>query len=246
MARARPKGTLSSTQLTIEKLISKGRVLTMANQVLAVNISEEVSSTNQIWNEWTNGGDGDDWPVVWPLLDLPLCSEPHGGQALGGATWEAGTDHIPLLGPNRQGGVQRCGGWLQGQRGGAPWGPEAGAVLPERAALPGKGKRRWPAGWAVGVRAAAGPGGCQAGPLVHWALPQGRILLGPEGLPLRRVDVLASNGVIHMLEGVLLPPTILPILPKHCSEEQHQIVAVSTRHVLGARACLFSSSGQGG
>uniref|UniRef100_A0A673TVL4 Stabilin 1 n=1 Tax=Suricata suricatta TaxID=37032 RepID=A0A673TVL4_SURSU len=57
---------------------------------------------------------------------------------------------------------------------------------------------------------------------------EGRILLGPEGVPLRRVDVLAANGVIHMLEGVLLPPTILPILPKHCNEEQHKIVAVST------------------
>ncbi|XP_012575895.1 PREDICTED: stabilin-1 [Condylura cristata] len=56
---------------------------------------------------------------------------------------------------------------------------------------------------------------------------EGRILLGPEGVPLRKVDVLAANGVIHMLEGVLLPPTILPILPKHCSEEQHQIVAGS-------------------
>lgn len=56
---------------------------------------------------------------------------------------------------------------------------------------------------------------------------QGRILLGPEGIPLRRVDVLAANGVIHMLEGILLPPTILPILPKHCDEEQHKIVPVS-------------------
>ncbi|XP_048211831.1 stabilin-1 isoform X1 [Perognathus longimembris pacificus] len=53
---------------------------------------------------------------------------------------------------------------------------------------------------------------------------EGRILLGPNGIPLRRVDVLAANGVIHMLEGILLPPTILPILPKHCDEEQHQIV----------------------
>lgn len=51
-------------QLTIEKLISKGRVLTMANQVLAVNISEEVSSTNQIWSERTDGGAGDDWLVI--------------------------------------------------------------------------------------------------------------------------------------------------------------------------------------
>ncbi|CAH7238474.1 Stab1 [Phodopus roborovskii] len=53
---------------------------------------------------------------------------------------------------------------------------------------------------------------------------EGRILLGPEGIPVRRVDVLAANGVIHMLEGILLPPTILPILPKHCDEEQHKIV----------------------
>ncbi|XP_066102033.1 stabilin-1 isoform X1 [Saccopteryx bilineata] len=56
---------------------------------------------------------------------------------------------------------------------------------------------------------------------------EGRILLGPEGVPLRRVDVLAANGVIHMLEGILLPPTILPILPKHCSQEQHRIVVGS-------------------
>ncbi|XP_060060520.1 stabilin-1 isoform X2 [Erinaceus europaeus] len=56
---------------------------------------------------------------------------------------------------------------------------------------------------------------------------EGRILLGPDGIPLRSVDVPAANGVIHLLEGVLLPPTILPILPKRCSEEQHQIVAGS-------------------
>ncbi|KAF4023976.1 hypothetical protein G4228_016080 [Cervus hanglu yarkandensis] len=56
---------------------------------------------------------------------------------------------------------------------------------------------------------------------------EGRILLGPEGVPLRRVDVLAANGVIHMLEGILLPPTILPILPKLCNEEQHAVVAGS-------------------
>lgn len=56
---------------------------------------------------------------------------------------------------------------------------------------------------------------------------EGRVLLGPDGVPLWRVDLLASNGVIHMLDGVLLPPTILPILPKLCGEEQHQVVAGS-------------------
>ncbi|XP_058534492.1 stabilin-1 [Ochotona princeps] len=56
---------------------------------------------------------------------------------------------------------------------------------------------------------------------------EGRILLGPEGVPVRTVDLLAANGVIHLLEGILLPPTILPILPKHCNVEQHEIVVGS-------------------
>lgn len=73
---------------------------------------------------------------------------------------------------------------------------------------------------ALGCRGAAGKG--HGSP----TLLQGRILLGPEGIPLQKVDILAANGVIHMLDGVLLPPTILPILPKHCDEERHQIVEV--------------------
>lgn len=95
-----------------------------------------------------------------------------------------------------------------------------------------------------------GPGVCQAGQVAHWVPPQGRILLGPEGVPLRRVDVLAANGVIHMLEGILLPPTILPILPKHCNEEQHKIMAVSTCRMvpvfLGPQHCLFSGGSGAG
>lgn len=39
--------TVFLPQLTVEKLISKGRVLTMANQVLTVNISEEVRSMSR-------------------------------------------------------------------------------------------------------------------------------------------------------------------------------------------------------
>ncbi|KAK2091261.1 stabilin 1 [Saguinus oedipus] len=83
---------------------------------------------------------------------------------------------------------------------------------------------------------------------------EGRILLGPEGVPLQRVDLLASNGVIHMLDGILLPPTILPILPKHCSEEQHKIVVGSCVdcQALNTSTCplnsvkLGSALGQGG
>ncbi|XP_008850006.1 stabilin-1 [Nannospalax galili] len=72
---------------------------------------------------------------------------------------------------------------------------------------------------------------------------EGRILLGPEAIPVRRVDVLAANGVIHMLEGILLPPTILPILPKHCDEEQYKIVLGSCVdcHALNASTCPPSS-----
>nr|XP_012316103.1 stabilin-1 isoform X3 [Aotus nancymaae] len=72
---------------------------------------------------------------------------------------------------------------------------------------------------------------------------EGRILLGPEGVPLQRVDLLASNGVIHMLDGILLPPTILPILPKHCSEEQHKIVVGSCVdcHALNTSTCPLNS-----
>lgn len=42
-------------QLTVEKLISKGRVVSMANQVIAVNVTEEVSSTG-VWKAWTSEG----------------------------------------------------------------------------------------------------------------------------------------------------------------------------------------------
>lgn len=237
MSSLRPPS--SPPQLTIEKLISKGRVLTMANQVLAVNISEEVSSMN-IWIEWTDRGAGDDWPIVWPLSDLPSCSAPRGGQALVRVIWEAGTDQTFSWDPKGWEGSKEEEGehvgrgcsmwWKQCGSGYGGWSSFAGAggIAEERGAKRARQagpctelqrrRRHW--GWA---------GACWAGWVAHGALPQGRILLGPEGVPLRRVDVLAANGVIHMLEGILLPPTILPILPKHCNEEQHKIVAVSTR-----------------
>ena len=71
-------------QLTVEKLNSKGRVLTMANQILAVNISEEVSSTGMDqWRGWWGPAS------VEPLSDLLLCFEPfEPRQAVVGVTWE--------------------------------------------------------------------------------------------------------------------------------------------------------------
>lgn len=73
--------------------------------------------------------------------------------------WEAGTDQIPLLGPNRLGGAPKT--WRVGTRGGAvfrvTWGAEAGnhmsrhyraqdteagAALPEQEALESQGEGR--------------------------------------------------------------------------------------------------------
>ncbi|XP_056662252.1 LOW QUALITY PROTEIN: stabilin-1 [Monodelphis domestica] len=54
--------------------------------------------------------------------------------------------------------------------------------------------------------------------------PEGRFLLGPSGIPLKSMDIVASNGIIHLLDGILLPPSILPILPHRCNENQYTIV----------------------
>uniref|UniRef100_A0A8C0VTN0 Stabilin 1 n=1 Tax=Cyanistes caeruleus TaxID=156563 RepID=A0A8C0VTN0_CYACU len=52
----------------------------------------------------------------------------------------------------------------------------------------------------------------------------GRILMDESGIPLNMRDIVASNGVIHTLDGIFIPPSIVPILPHRCDEEQHKIV----------------------
>ncbi|KAM4612808.1 stabilin-1 [Polymixia lowei] len=44
----------------------------------------------------------------------------------------------------------------------------------------------------------------------------GKILLGENSVPLESTNIIASNGIIHMLDGLLVPPSIVPILPRHC------------------------------
>lgn len=73
-----------SPQLTVEKLISKGRILTMANQVLAVNISEEV----RCMDTWADGVTGSDQLPTWPLS--LVCSESRGGQDTARPWWGHG------------------------------------------------------------------------------------------------------------------------------------------------------------
>ncbi|XP_041446960.1 stabilin-1-like [Xenopus laevis] len=46
----------------------------------------------------------------------------------------------------------------------------------------------------------------------------GRITLGVSSVPIGRTDIVASNGIIHTLDGILIPDTILPILPHQCME----------------------------
>ncbi|KAG8556765.1 hypothetical protein GDO81_018201 [Engystomops pustulosus] len=52
----------------------------------------------------------------------------------------------------------------------------------------------------------------------------GRILFGNEGIPLLHSDIVASNGIIHVLDGILIPSTILPILPASCNETLEEVV----------------------
>ncbi|MBN3308760.1 STAB1 protein, partial [Amia calva] len=51
----------------------------------------------------------------------------------------------------------------------------------------------------------------------------GRILLGEKGVLLHTQDIKASNGVIHMISGVFVPDSIVPILPHLCNVQEHRI-----------------------
>uniref|UniRef100_A0A8C5QWV6 Stabilin-1 n=1 Tax=Leptobrachium leishanense TaxID=445787 RepID=A0A8C5QWV6_9ANUR len=48
----------------------------------------------------------------------------------------------------------------------------------------------------------------------------GRIYLGESGVG--QSDIVASNGVIHVVDGVLIPSSILPILPHRCNETHYE------------------------
>uniref|UniRef100_A0A4W5Q876 Stabilin 1 n=1 Tax=Hucho hucho TaxID=62062 RepID=A0A4W5Q876_9TELE len=50
----------------------------------------------------------------------------------------------------------------------------------------------------------------------------GLVLLG--GKPLQITNIMASNGVIHMIDGILVPPSIVPILPKRCDVTENKIM----------------------
>uniref|UniRef100_A0A0F8C1Z2 Stabilin-1 n=1 Tax=Larimichthys crocea TaxID=215358 RepID=A0A0F8C1Z2_LARCR len=55
----------------------------------------------------------------------------------------------------------------------------------------------------------------------------GEILLGEKGIHLTTTNIMASNGIIHMIDGLLYPPSILPILPHRCDVTESKITMVS-------------------
>ncbi|XP_028854298.1 stabilin-1 isoform X2 [Denticeps clupeoides] len=52
----------------------------------------------------------------------------------------------------------------------------------------------------------------------------GRIFLGEQGAPLEVKDIIASNGIIHLIDGILIPPSIVPILPHRCDLHESTII----------------------
>ncbi|XP_062977667.1 stabilin-1 [Elgaria multicarinata webbii] len=52
----------------------------------------------------------------------------------------------------------------------------------------------------------------------------GRILMGDSAVALSKTNILASNGIIHMLDGIFIPPSIIPILPHRCNEQHYKVV----------------------
>ncbi|XP_075993005.1 stabilin-1, partial [Genypterus blacodes] len=51
----------------------------------------------------------------------------------------------------------------------------------------------------------------------------GQILLDEKALHLESTNIVASNGIMHMIDGLLLPPSILPILPHRCDIIENKI-----------------------
>ncbi|XP_019952412.2 stabilin-1 [Paralichthys olivaceus] len=58
----------------------------------------------------------------------------------------------------------------------------------------------------------------------------GEILLGEKGVRLVTTNIVASNGIIHMIDGLLYPPSILPILPHRCDIIESKITVGPCGH----------------
>ncbi|OXB60701.1 hypothetical protein ASZ78_011541 [Callipepla squamata] len=70
----------------------------------------------------------------------------------------------------------------------------------------------------------------------------GRILMDDSEIPLNMRNIVASNGIIHTVDGIFIPPSIIPILPHRCNEEQHKIVTELTPF---PKECVYIHDPQG-
>uniref|UniRef100_A0A3B3RTG2 EGF-like domain-containing protein n=1 Tax=Paramormyrops kingsleyae TaxID=1676925 RepID=A0A3B3RTG2_9TELE len=55
---------------------------------------------------------------------------------------------------------------------------------------------------------------------------QARIFLTEKKINLDYREIVASNGIIHVIDGVFIPPSIVPILPHRCDKNESQILEV--------------------
>ncbi|XP_069760369.1 stabilin-2 isoform X2 [Narcine bancroftii] len=51
----------------------------------------------------------------------------------------------------------------------------------------------------------------------------GQILLGGQGAVIEEADIFGKNGRIFIINGLLIPPSIVPILPHRCDDTTHRI-----------------------
>ncbi|XP_041836140.1 stabilin-1 [Melanotaenia boesemani] len=58
----------------------------------------------------------------------------------------------------------------------------------------------------------------------------GEILLDKKGIRLVSPNIRASNGIIHLIDGLLYPPSILPILPHRCDVNESKITVGPCLH----------------
>lgn len=64
---------------------------------------------------------------------------------------------------------------------------------------------------------------------------QGQLQLGEQRVRLASSNIVASNGIIHMIDGLLYPPSILPILPHRCDLTESKITQVRGRRLFWSR-----------
>lgn len=69
-------------------------------------------------------------------------------------------------------------------------------------------------------------------PLIHTAANQvirisvtddGQLVLGEKGVHVVSPSYMASNGIIHVIDGLLIPPSIVPIMPHRCDIVESKI-----------------------